>query len=83
MNKEKNILKKIIKYRLLYSGMKETDIIYQKLILNKLEFLNEDELKLLSDLFNEVSDANIFNILINKIASSKKFKNLIDKILDE
>ena len=51
--------------------------------LNKLEFLNEDELKLLSDLFNEVSDANIFNILINKIASSKKFKNLIDKILDE
>ena len=83
MNIEKNILKKIIKYRLLYSGMKETDIIYQKLILNKLEFLNEDELKLLSDLFNEVSDANIFNILINKIPSSKKFKNLIDKILDE
>ena len=49
MNKEKNILKKIIKYRLSYSGMKETDIIYQKLILNKLEFFNEDELKLLSD----------------------------------
>lgn len=83
MNKEKNILKKIIKYRLSYSGMKETDIIYQKLILNKLEFFNEDELKLLSDLFNEIPDADIFNMLTNKISISRKFKNLIDKILDE
>ena len=83
MNKQKNILKKIIKYRLSYSGMKETDIIYQKLILNKLEFFNEDELKLLSDLFNEISDADIFNMLTNKISVSRKFKNLIDKILDE
>ena len=83
MNKEKNILKKIIKYRLSYSGMKETDIIYQKLILNKLEFLNEDELKLLSELFNEISDFDIFNILTKKIPSSRKFKNLIYKILDE
>ena len=83
MDKQKNILKKIIKYRLSYSGMKETDIIYQKLILNKLEFFNEDELKLLSDLFNEISDADILNMLTNKISRSKKFKNLIDKIIDE
>ena len=83
MDKQKNILKKIIKYRLSYSGMKETDIIYQKLILNKLEFFNEDELKLLSDLFNEIPDADIFNMLTNKISISRKFKNLIDKILDE
>ena len=71
MNKEKNILKKIIKYRLSYSGMKETDIIYQKLILNKLNFLKEEELKLLSDLFNEISDADIFNMLTNKISISR------------
>ena len=83
MNIEKNILKKIIKYRLLYSGMKETDIIYQKQILNKLEILNEDELKLLCDLFNEISDANIFNMIINKSFRPNKFKNLIDKILNE
>ena len=83
MNKEKNILKKIIKYRISYSGMKETDIIYQNLILKKLEFFNQDELKLLSDLFNEISDADIFSMLINKIPRTKKFKNLIDKILDE
>ena len=83
MNKEKNILKKIIKYRISYTGMKETDIIYQKLILKKLDFFTLDELKLLSDLFNEISDVDIFNMLINKIPRTKKYKNLIDKILDE
>ena len=46
MNKEKDSLKKIIKYRLSYSGMKETDIIYQRLILDKLRYLDIDELKL-------------------------------------
>ena len=82
MNKENNILKKIIKYRLSYSGMKETDIIYKKLILNKLEILNTDELKLLSILFNEISDANIFNMLTGKV-HLPKFKNLINKIINE
>ena len=83
MNKEKINLKKIIKYRISYSGMKETDIIYQKLIINKLDLLNQDELKLLSELFNEISDADIFSMLTNKIIKVKKFNNLIIKILDE
>ena len=83
MNKEKNILKKTIKYRISYSGMKESDIIYKKLILNRLESLNIHELKLLSDLFNEISDFDIFNMLTNKIDKLKKFENLINKILDE
>ena len=83
MRKEKNNLKKVIKYRLSYSGMKETDIIYQKLILNKLEFLQKNELNLLSTLFNEISDAEIFNMLTNKVPRLKKFKKLIDKITDE
>ena len=39
MNKEKNLLKKLIRYRLSYSGMKETDIIYKKLIM----FMEFDE----------------------------------------
>jgi succinate dehydrogenase flavin-adding protein (antitoxin of CptAB toxin-antitoxin module) len=83
MNKEKINLKKIIKYRISYSGMKETDIIYQKLIINKLDLLNQDELKLLSELFNEISDADIFSMLTNKIIKVEKFNNLIIKILDE
>ena len=83
MNKEKNNLIKIIKYRLSYSGMKETDILYKKLILNKIEFLNNEELKLLSDLFIEVSDNDIFNMITNKIPKLSKFKYLIDKIINE
>ena len=83
MNNEKHNLKKIIKYRSSYSGMKETDILYKKTILNKLDSLNKEELKLLSILFKEVSDPEIFNMLTNKIPKLKKFKKLINKIIDE
>ena len=77
MHKEKEKLEKIIKYRLSYSGMKETDILYKRLILDKLKYLNENELKLLSNLFTEVSDIRIFNMLTNKEALIKKYENLI------
>ena len=83
MDEEKNILRKKIRYRVSYSGMKETDILYEKLILSKLEYLNLNELKLLSNLFNEISDAEIFHMIIDKAPKSKKFKNLFKKILDE
>ena len=83
MNQEKDSLKKIIKYRLSYSGMKETDILYKKLIYDKLDFLGDSDLKLLSDLFHEVSDAEIFYMLTNKKIKLNKFKDLINKILDE
>ena len=82
MHKEREKLEKIIKYRLSYSGMKETDILYKKLILDKLKYLNENELKLLSDLFIEVSDVRIFNMLTSKEALIQKYENLIKKILN-
>jgi len=82
MHKEKEKLEKIIKYRLSYSGMKETDILYKRLILDKLKYLNENELKLLSNLFTEVSDVRIFNMLTSKEALIKKYENLIKKILN-
>jgi succinate dehydrogenase flavin-adding protein (antitoxin of CptAB toxin-antitoxin module) len=82
MHKEKEKLEKIIKYRLSYSGMKETDILYKKLILDKLKYLNENELKLLSNLFIEVSDVRIFNMLTSKEALIQKYENLIKKILN-
>ena len=83
MNIEKNILKKMIKYRLSYSGTKETDILYQRLILNKLDYLNDKELISLSNLFNEISDVDIFNMLTRKITKIKKYEKLIDKIINE
>ena len=75
-----NKLKKRIIYRCSYTGTKETDLLYQKLIVNKIDALNLDELHQLSNLFNEVSDADIFLILTNKINSNDKYNNLFKKL---
>ena len=83
MNYKKNKLIKIIKYRLSYTGTKETDILYQRIISKKISYLNYDELLLLSGLFNEISDNEIFNIITNKTISPDKYKDLLRKIIDE
>ena len=76
-------LKKIIRYRLSYSGTKETDILYKKMILDKIDIFNTAELLLLSNLFNEISDIDIFNILTNKLNRPKKYQKLMNKIANE
>ena len=83
MSEEIFNLKKIIRYRLSYSGTKETDILYRKMILNKLDNLNKKELLLLSNLFNEISDIEIFNILTNKLKKPPKYNEIINKIINE
>ena len=75
-----NKLKKRIIYKCSYTGTKETDLLYQKLIVNKIDSLNFDELRQLSNLFNEVSDTDIFLILTNKINSNDKYDNLFKKL---
>ena len=83
MNDEITNLKKIIKYRSLYSGTKETDIIYKRIIIDKLDNLNKEELLLLSSLFNEISDNVIFNFLTKKSKPSIKYQDLINKLINE
>ena len=78
-----NYLEKILKYRLSYSGTKETDILYKKLILGKLNNFKNEELNLLISLFKEHSDDDIFGFLTNKDEPPMKFKNLISKIIYE
>ena len=74
-------LKKLIKYRLSYTGTKETDILYERIILTNLDDLNYSELFLLSKLLLDLSDIEIFNILTFKSKKPKKYKNLLDKII--
>ena len=74
-------IKKQIKYRCSYSGTKETDLLYRKFIINKIDQLTNFELIKLSSLFKEVSDIDIFLILTNKIQPKKKYKNLFNKIM--
>ncbi len=83
MNDEITNLKKIIRYRSLYSGTKETDIIYKRIIIDKLDNLNKEELLLLSSLFNEISDNVIFNLLTKKSKPSIKYQDLINKLINE
>ena len=73
-------LKKQIIYRCSYTGTKETDLLYQKLIVNKIDTLSHNELYQLSTLFNEVPDTDILLILTNKINSNKKYINLFKKL---
>ena len=83
MNDEIKNLKKIIKYRSLYTGTKETDFLYKKVIIDKLDNLNKKELLLLSNLFNEISDHVIFNFLTKQSKPSTKYKDLINKLINE
>jgi len=83
MNDEITNLKKIIRYRSLYSGTKETDIIYKRIIIDKLDNLNKDELVLLSSIYNEISDNVIFNFLTKKSKPSIKYQDLINKLINE
>jgi len=78
-----NYLEKILKYRLSYSGTKETDILYNKLILGKLNNFKNEELNLLISLFDEYSDYEILSFLTNKNDPPIKFKSLVSKILYE
>ena len=73
-------LKKQIIYRCSYTGTKETDLLYQKLIANKINNLSSNELYQLSNLFNEISDTDIFLILTNKKKPNSKYTNLFKKI---
>ena len=78
-----NYLEKTLKYRFSYSGTKETDILYKKLILDKLNNFKNKELNLLISLFNDHSDNDIIGFLTNKDDPPIKFKSLISKILYE
>ena len=83
MNEAKINLKKIIRYRFSHSGTKETDILYKKKVLNRLDILSNEELILLLSLFKEISDTDFFNILVKKLEKPPKYKDLIDKIINE
>ncbi|MDC1296576.1 succinate dehydrogenase assembly factor 2 [Alphaproteobacteria bacterium] len=83
MNNKIINLKKLLVYRLSYSGTKETDILYKKIILNKLDLLKKNEMELLSDLLINISDIEFFNYLTNKSIPPKKYSKIINKLINE
>lgn len=78
-----NSLKKTIKYRVSYSGTKETDILYKRYLINQLDKFTEKDLEDIKSIFNQFSDNEIYDFLTSKIAIPLEFKEIFNKILNE
>ena len=78
-----NSLKKTIKYRVSYSGTKETDILYKRYFINQLDKFSEKDLEDIKSIFNQFSDNDIYDFLTSKAAIPLEFKEIFNKILNE
>ena len=78
-----NSLKKTIKYRVSYSGTKETDILYKRYFINQLDKFTEKDLEDIKSIFNQFSDSEIYDFLTSKVAIPLEFKEIFNKILNE
>ena len=78
-----NSLKKTIKYRVSYSGTKETDILYKRYFINQLDKFTEKDLEDIKSIFNQLSDNEIYDFLTSKVAIPLEFKEIFNKILNE
>ncbi len=78
-----NSLKKTIKYRVFYSGTKETDILYKRYFINQLDKFTEKDLEDIKSIFNQFSDNEIYDFLTSKVAIPLEFKEIFNKILNE
>jgi len=78
-----NSLKKTIKYRVSYSGTKETDILYKRYFINQLDKFSEKDLEDIKSIFNQFSDNEIYDFLTSKVAIPLEFKEIFNKILNE
>ena len=78
-----NSLKKTIKYRVSYSGTKETDILYKRYFINQLDKFTEKDLGDIKSIFNQFSDNEIYDFLTYKVTIPLEFKGIFNKILNE
>ena len=78
-----NSLKKTIKYRVSYSGTKETDILYKRYFINQLDKFTEKDLEDIKSIFNQFSDNEIYGFITSKVAIPLEFKEIFNKILNE
>ena len=77
----KNLKKQII-YRCTYSGSKENELLFKKYFLNNLDKFNYSELNQIYIIFNNLSDSEIYNILLGKKNPPVKFINLFNKLMN-
>tara|TARA_Y100001970_G_scaffold291682_1_gene429806 strand:- start:1489 stop:1740 length:252 start_codon:yes stop_codon:yes gene_type:complete len=80
---DNKLLKKTIKYRLSYSGTKETDILYRNIFLKNFDKFQRKDLLLLKNLFEEFSDNEIYLFLTQKTKLPTKYKTFLEKNINE
>ena len=78
-----NSLKKTIKYRVSYSGTKETDILYKKYFIDNFDKFSENDLIDIQKLFDNYSDNELYDFLTKKINIPYHYKHIFKKILNE
>ena len=83
MEQNINNFRKQLIYRCSYSGTKETDLIYKKTILRKINQLNLSELKDLSSIFKVIPENKIFLILTGKLSPDEKYKKIFNKLIND
>ena len=82
MNEENTIkLKKQIIYRCTYTGTKETDYLFKKNIIDKIDEFNKNELYFLNELLENYSDQDILLFINKKKLLETKYKILLKKII--
>tara|TARA_B100001769_G_C21887499_1_gene479640 strand:- start:29 stop:277 length:249 start_codon:yes stop_codon:yes gene_type:complete len=78
-----NSLKKALKYRVSYSGTKETDILYKKYFIDDFDNFTENDLIDIQKLFDYYSDNEIYDFLTKKTNTPYEFETIFKKILNE
>ena len=78
----KNNLKKKILFILIYTGTKESDILFKKYFINKIEDFNLEELNTIIQILSEFSDTEILSLL-KKETINNKYDSFINKIIEK
>jgi len=76
-------LKKQIIYRCSYTGTKETDLLYKKTFLKKIDYFTYSNLCQISNLFKCMSDHEIFSVLLRKKNPPIKYKKLFKILIND
>ena len=73
-------LRKLIIYRVTHTGTKETDILFNQIIVENITKLDLNELEYLKKIFDNFTDNEIFLMIIKKKYKQNKIKKIFAKL---
>ena len=82
MKKDVKFLKKQVIYRCSYTGIKETDLLYKKIFLKKIDNFTYTDLSQILNIFKNFSDPELFVILTGKKNPPIKLKKIFKKLMN-